>query len=163
MGCSMGISIQLLQKNGWDQVSYTGPIDTEAEVHLSQLYPKLGNQVVFNFKHVSSVNSCGVRSWINFMRDLQKSQRTVVFEECTSEIVMQMNMIPSFKGNASIRSVFGAYVCDTCGHEEDMLFESGKNLPTEPDQGLPPKACSKCESEMQLEEIEEEFFAFLAA
>lgn len=159
----MGISIQIVQKNGWDQVNYVGPIDAEAEVHLSQLYPKLGKQIVFNFKDVSSVNSCGVRSWINFMRELQKSQRTVAFEECTAEIVMQMNMIPSFKGNADIRSVYGSFGCEKCGHEADILFESGKNLPASSDQGLAPVACPKCKSEMQLEEMEEEYFAFLAA
>ncbi len=159
----MGISIQVVQKNGWDQVNYVGPIDAEAEVHLSQLYPKLGGQIVFNFKNVSSVNSCGVRSWINFMRDLQKTQRTVVFEECTGEIVMQINMIPSFKGTANIRSVYGSFVCDKCGHEEDVLFEAGKNLPATPDQGLTPVRCPQCKAEMQLEEMEEEYFAFLAA
>jgi anti-anti-sigma regulatory factor len=159
----MGISIQIVQKDGWDHVNYHGPIDAEAEVHLSQLLPKLGKQVVFNFKSVDSVNSCGVRSWINFMRDLQKDQRKVVFEECTGEIVMQINMIPSFKGSATINSVYGCYVCDECGHEEDVLFESGRNLPESPDQELPGMTCSQCGAEMELEEMEEEYFAVLAA
>lgn len=159
----MGISIQIVQKDGWDHVNYAGPIDAEAEVHLSQLLPKLGKQVVFNFKNVDSVNSCGVRSWINFMRDLQKEKRSIIFEECTGEIVMQINMIPSFKGNADIRSVYGCYVCDECGHEEDILFEAGKNLPENPDAGLDPVKCSSCGAEMELEEMEEEYFAFLAA
>lgn len=159
----MGISIQIVQKNGWDNVNYAGPIDADAEVHLTQLLPKLGKQIVFNFKNVTAVNSCGVRSWINFMRELQKDQRSIVFDECTGEIVMQINMIPSFKGNANIRSVYGSFACEGCGHEEDILFEAGKNLPKSPDAGLAAVKCKACGAEMELEEMEEEFFAFLAA
>ena len=106
----MGITINLSQKNGADYVEYSGPIDAEAEVHLEQLKEKLSGNVVFNFKSVSTVNSCGVRSWINFMRDLEQKERTISFEECPGEIVMQINMIPSFKSKATINSVYGTYV-----------------------------------------------------
>jgi anti-anti-sigma regulatory factor/DNA-directed RNA polymerase subunit RPC12/RpoP len=159
----MGINIQLTQKDNRDYVHYVGPIDAEAEVHLAQLLPKLGKAITFNFRKVDTVNSCGVRSWINFMRELQKEERDIVFEECTSEIVMQINMIPSFKGSATIQSVYGGYVCDECGHEESVLFTAGDNLPEEPKVELPPITCSQCGAEMELEEMEEEFFAFLAA
>lgn len=158
----MGINIQLTQKDNCDYVEYSGPIDAEAEVHLTQLVPKLGKDITFNFRQVASINSCGVRSWINFMRELEKDGRNIVFEECTSEIVMQINMIPSFKGKATITSVYGAYICDECGHEEAVKFIKGKNLPTNPDEDLAQVMCSQCGSEMELEEVENEFFAFLA-
>lgn len=159
----MGINIQIMQKDDCDHVTYTGPIDAEAEVHLSQILPKLGTRVVFNFQHVESVNSCGVRSWINFMRELQKGERDITFEGCTSEIVMQINMIPSFMGGAKVTSVYGGYVCDECGHEENVLFVAGKNLPEDPDDELATVTCSQCGAEMELEEMEEDFFAFLSA
>jgi hypothetical protein len=38
-----------------------------------------------------------------------------------------------------------------------------KNLPENPDAGLDPVKCSSCGAEMELEEMEEEYFAFLAA
>jgi len=159
----MGISIQIVQHDGWDLIGYEGPIDAEAEVHLSQLLPKLGPHVVFNFRNTASVNSCGVRSWINFMRELQKTPRQIVFQECTSDIVLQINMIPSFKGSAAIQSVYGDYVCDACGFEDKVLFEAGKTLPASADVELPSKPCPDCGAEMELAEIEEEYFAFLAA
>ena len=159
----MSISIQIVQRDGWDLIGYAGPIDAEAEVHLTQLLPKLGNHVVFNFRNTGSVNSCGVRSWINFMRELQKTPRQIVFQECTGDIVMQINMIPSFKGTANIQSVYGAYVCDGCGHEDTVLFEAGKTLPASPDVELPARPCPECGAQMELAEMEEEYFAFLAA
>lgn len=157
----MSITINVNQDNGWDIIEYIGPIDADTEVHLEQLLTKIGSKVKFNLKQVESVNSCGVRSWINLMRELEKANCTVQLEECTSEIVMQMNMIPSFKGNAEIMSVYGSYVCDECGHEEDVLFTKGSNLPSGSNIDLPPKECSSCGAEMELEEVEEEYFAFL--
>ena len=97
------------------------------------------------------------------MRELQQAGRDIIFEECTSEIIMQINMIPSFKGKASITSLYAGYVCDECGHEDNILFVNGKNLPDDPDAELDAVMCSECGAEMELEEMAEEFFAFLAA
>ncbi len=156
----MQVSLQISQNNGWEFVQYFGPINEEAEVHLTQLLSKLGSKVVFNFKNVEYVNSCGVRAWINFMRELEKG-RQVIFDECTPEIVMQVNMIPSFKSSASINSVYGSYKCDGCGSQKQVLFETGKNLPTSGN--YPEIKCEQCQAMMEMEEMEDEFFAFAAA
>lgn len=158
----MQIAINITQKDGWDLVQYIGPINEEAEVHLSQIVPRLGDKVKINFRQVEYVNSCGVRGWVNFMREAQKD-RQVVFAECTSEIVMQINMIPSFRGQASIESVYGSYSCDSCGNQQNVLFENGKNLPASEDDDVSAPNCGKCGEEMEMEELEEEFFAFVAA
>jgi anti-anti-sigma regulatory factor len=157
----MEISIDLQQKDNCDYVRYTGPINEEAEVYLTQLLARLGSKVIINLGNVKYVNSCGVRGWINFMRELDET-REVVLEECTSEIVMQINMIPSFKGKAKVKSVYAAYECDSCGHEMNVLFEEGKNLPTSPEDQIAPTLCPQCQSPMEMLELEEEFFSFLA-
>jgi anti-anti-sigma regulatory factor len=158
----MEITIQVTQKNGTDFINYIGPINEEAEVHLARLLETVGKQCVINFRQVEYVNSCGVRAWINFMRELEKS-RQIVFEECPSEIVMQINMIPSFRGKAKVKSVYGSYACGECGETKSQLFEAGKNLPQKESDQLPPVVCGKCGSEMELEELEDEFFAFSMA
>jgi anti-anti-sigma regulatory factor/DNA-directed RNA polymerase subunit RPC12/RpoP len=157
------ISIDLSKSENSDLVRITGPIDAEAEVHLMQLVPKLGGEVTFNFRNVSEVNSCGVRSWINFLRELGKSNRAITYEECNGEIVMQMNMIPSFKGSAKVTSVFGNYVCDNCEHELEVLFKEGENLPSGEDIDLPSIKCKECGEDMEFEEVEEDYFNFLSA
>jgi hypothetical protein len=158
----MDVSIQITNRNGFDYVNYTGPINEEAEVHLMRLIETVGPKCVFNFRQVEYVNSCGVRAWINFIREFENN-RTVIFEECTPEIVMQINMIPSFRGKAAIKSVYGSYSCDNCSHTQMQLFESGKNLPSSPEAEMSPVACEQCGSEMELEELEDEFFAFAQA
>ena len=156
----MAIQVQVTQKNGADEVVYNGPINEDAEVHLSPLVKQLGGHCVFNFKNVEFINSCGVRAWINFMREAEKG-RTIEFQECTPEIVLQINMIPSFKGNASVKSVYGGYGCSSCGNKQKELFVDGQNMPS--DGNYPEVKCKKCGSACEMEELEDEFFAFVAA
>jgi len=159
----MEIALQLNNVEGVDHVSYVGPINEEAEVHLRQILPQLGANCVFNFRRVASVNSCGVRAWINFMREAQKD-RQIGFEECPPEVVMQINMIPSFRGEAKINSVYGHFICSDCGNEQDILFVAGKNLPTSADSALLGTNCTKCQSlNTEMDELEEEYFAFVDA
>ena len=158
----MSIAINIAKEGDWEVVTYTGPINEEAEVHLNRVLESLGPKVKINFKQVSMVNSCGVRSWVNFMRDAEVD-REITYRECTSEIVMQINMIPSFRGKSDIESVYGSYSCDSCNTNQDILFESGKNMPSSEDDEIEPPKCQQCGEEMEMEELEEEFFAFVAA
>lgn len=158
----MSIAVNITKEQDWEWIEYIGPINEESEVHLAKIAANLGPKVRIKLDQVTMVNSCGVRSWVNFMRDIE-SGRTIEFHRCTSEIVMQINMIPSFKGNATIYSVFGTYTCDNCGSHKNILFEKNKNLPDSESEDIPPPACDGCGEEMEMEEIEEEFFAFVAA
>ena len=159
----MDVTIQISKDGDWDRMIYIGPINEESEVQLNNIANQVGPNCIINFKQVTYVNSCGVRAWINFLRDFEKD-RKIVFEECTPEIVMQINMIPNFKGQAKVKSVYATYECDDCGHNETILFEEGKNLPDDPTKELPPVKCEKCGSEdMEMEELEEEYFSFLNA
>ncbi len=158
----MEISFQMQKIGEWDQLIYSGPINEDAEVHLPGLLGQLGKNVILNLRNVEYVNSCGVRAWINFIRELEQG-RQIIFEECTPEIVSQINMIPNFKSNAHIKSVYASYACDECGHQQWQLFEEGRNLPQTPDDDVPPAKCEKCGSEMEMEELEDEFFSWLDA
>ena len=122
----MEINLQIGKKGDWDHVVYAGPINEDTEVHLARVAAQLGKNVIFNFRQVEYVNSCGVRSWINFLRDIQEG-REVIFEECTPEIVSQINMIPNFRGKAHIKSVYASYACDNCENQAWELFEEGQN------------------------------------
>jgi hypothetical protein len=158
----MGITINIEKKGEWERLLYSGPINEDTEVHLNPVIPSLGPCVVINFKNVAFVNSCGVRAWINFLREAEKN-RKLVFEECTPEIVSQINMIPSFRGRALIYSVYGSYSCPNCEHTTWKLFERGKNLPSSSTSEVPHPACDKCKTPMEMEEFEEEFFAWIDA
>ena len=122
----MGITLHIEKKGQWEQLMYAGPINEDTEVHLKPMITSLGPNVIFNFRKVEYVNSCGVRAWINFLREVQKN-RKIIFEECTPEIVSQINMIPNFKGTAHIKSVYASYACDSCDAQKWVLFEEGRD------------------------------------
>ncbi|MFK7872117.1 MAG: hypothetical protein AB8C84_02955 [Oligoflexales bacterium] len=143
------------------KVILSGDINEDSEMALGQLKEQLpAKSCTFNFKSVSSINSCGVRAWINFLREAE-SGRSVTFEECTPEVVSQINMIPNFKGQAKIHSVYAGYFCDSCENHSLQLFQDGTNLPKDMNIDLPDVPCSNCGEVMEMEELEEEFFGWL--
>lgn len=85
---------------------------------------KTSGPVSINFKEVQSINSLGIRSWVNFLKDL--SNREVHYEECPPIIVRQLNMVPSFLGKAKVLSVFVPYVSDDTDEEKLVLVPSQK-------------------------------------
>jgi anti-anti-sigma regulatory factor len=156
----MEMTFTIEKKGDRDKVNFVGDINEDAEVHLNGIVGSLGSKVTFNLRGVTSVNSCGVRAWINFMREAEKN-RDIIFEECTPEIVSQINMIPNFKGSAHIKSVYAGYACDSCENQQWKLFEEGRNLPTTADAGIEELKCPKCGEIMEMDEIEDEFFGWL--
>jgi len=129
------------------------------------LYDEVKEQtgpLCFNWKNVLSINSCAIRNWVNFINEL-KSMR-IFYEECPPLIVRQMNMVPSFKGHADIRSVEMPYVCANCDSEKLVLFDgNGQGLKTGGKLNLPPGInCENCKKgKLEFDESVEEYFAFL--
>ncbi len=156
----MSITTQIAKNGDWEKLSLFGPINEDAELHLPKLLQALGAKIIVNFKAVESVNSCGVRAWITFMRELEKG-RSIIFEECTADIVGQINMIPNFRGKADVQSVYATYTCQHCGNHQQHLFVKGKNLPQTAGDGGGDVACGKCAKPTEMDEIEEEFFAWV--
>lgn len=157
----METTVQVIQEKDFDRLVIVGPINEEAEVHLTKVKDQLTRSIVINFRQVTYINSLGVRAWINFMRDL--SGKSIVFEECTPEIVNQINMIPNFRGNAIVKSVYGSFYCNQCDSTQEMLFEHDKNFPKPPAYEVQPPKCHKCGSDdTEFEEVEDAFFAFVS-
>lgn len=156
----MELTFAIEKKDDWDRVNLTGDINEDAELGLEKILDSLGPKVILNLRSITTVNSCGVRAWINFIRKAQEG-REIIFEECTPEIISQINMIPDFKGKAHIKSVYAGYSCDECGHEQLKLFEEGINMPQSSEDELEELKCPKCGEEMEMDELEEIFFSWL--
>jgi hypothetical protein len=117
----------------------------------------LGKNLIFNWKEITSINSCGVRNWVNYLKDLTGSE--IAYEECPPLIVRQMNMIPSFMGPAQVQSVYAPYVCENCEVEKLILTEAK----TFKDLSLLEhgKTCESCQKgEMELDGHPQQYFAF---
>jgi len=119
---------------------------------------KVGGPYVFNFKNLDNINSCGIRTWVNFLKELGKVQ--IFYEECPPLVVRQMNMVPSFRGGATVVSVYVPYVCDACDTEKLVLIQGDKLADT----SSIPEAfkCDTCKKgEMEIDGHPDQYFAFL--
>lgn len=153
------VEYSVIEQGNVKMVTLMGVINEDSEMSFKALASELaGTKAVgFNFSQVKSINSLGVRAWVSFLRSIEEG-RNIEFHECTSDVIMQINMIPSFLGKGAVKSFFVNYLCEVCNKEEKKLVETSS---------LPPKsipAAPKCESDecgMQTEELEDEYFVFL--
>jgi hypothetical protein len=148
-------------EKGWDLLSFKGNINEDAELVLPKLLQEIKKDTIFDLYEITGVNSCGIRAWVHFIRGIEKNNLKLIFRRCPPEIVSQINMIPNFKGKGIIESVYAAYLCPSCQAESLHLFEQGRNMPSAPSDSLEEVFCPKCRSPMEMEELEEEFFAWI--
>ena len=140
-----------VMKDGKKIVMLRGTIDEDTT--FTQM-AKLGSSLVFNFKGVTAINSLGVRGWVNFIKDILNVE--IMYEECPPLIVRQLNMVPSFKGHATVTSVYVPYVCDNCDTESLALVEKENFAGIS--ETIPCESCKK--GEMELDGTPEQYFAF---
>jgi hypothetical protein len=161
------LSWRIEERPGHTLVELEGEIDEHAD--LAELRRKLRGAVVFDLGEVRRINSCGVREWVNFVRDLAASSgegsvSEVVFTRCSPAIVTQLNMIYNFRGRAKVRSFLAPYVCRSCDHEEDKLLDVQTHFTGAGPARLrrPPElACDRCGGRMELDDLPERYLSFL--
>ena len=153
------VEYSLSQVPDGKQVALLGLINEDSELTFQQILAEIKEEkkVVFNFSQVKSINSLGVRAWVSFLRNLEEKSE-IIFSECTSDVIMQINMIPSFLGKGKVESFYVNYVCEICNKEEKKLILTKdippKSIPTSP-------VCNAEDCGIQTEELEEEYFVFL--
>jgi len=145
-------SFQVVKSGDRNVVMLQGQIDEDTSFEgLNEVAAPL----VFNFKNLTGISSIGIRSWVNFLKELGDKQ--IFYEECSPLIVRQMNMVPSFLGNAKVLSVFVPYVCENCEKEKLVLAKEdqfGNNVT----ESYPCDSCKQ--GEMELDGHPQQYFAF---
>ncbi len=150
---------QMMSGETVTSVDFSGEITEESTSELQKLADELksAKDIMFNLAKITKINSLGVRSWVQFVRAVGPEHK-MTFEDCAPVIVLQINMIPSFRASATIDSVVCQYSCSSCRAMTTITVDCKKHdidtLPVAP-------ACSKCGSETELDEDEEEYFGFL--
>jgi hypothetical protein len=79
--------------------------------------------IKFDLGGVRTINSCGVREWISWIKKLKVNP---TYTNCTQSIVMQFNMVKEFLGQHSkIESFQVPAYCDNCGEQKIYLLRNG--------------------------------------
>ena len=142
------------------KVEVTGSIDEDA-VFTGITFNIDGiNKVRFDFSKCETINSCGVREWIKFVKSVPTG-RTIIYAEAPYFIVDQINMVANFlpKG-AIVESIFVPYFCPGCQNQSMTLFLKSKEY-KDNKLAAPEVKCDKCQAVMEMDVIEAKYFRFL--
>jgi hypothetical protein len=162
----VALSWRIKERSGHTLVEFFGEIDENAD--FAELRRRLHGDLVFHLAEVRRINSCGVREWVNFVRELGTPGGDVtelVFTHCSPAIVTQLNMIYNFRGQAKVRSFLAPYVCQGCDREEDKLLDVQSHFAgSAPARARrPPEfTCEKCGGAMEFDDLPERYLSFLS-
>lgn len=140
-------------------VEFFGEIDENAD--FSELRRHLKGCVTFQLTGIRRINSCGVREWVNFVRDLPDVTK-LTFTHCSPAIVTQLNMIYNFRGPATVESFYAPYVCENCNNEDDKLLDVQTVYADGVITGVPDFECEECHEAMEFDDLPERYFSFLS-
>ncbi len=160
---SCGLEWKIAERDDVVTVSLVGPLSEEADFDLliKALEGLRGASraaaIRLDLFGIAKVTSWGVREWLGFIRALPKD-RELQLSRCPPSVVTQLNVISNFAGDARILSVQAPYICEACGNEENVLVELDAGAPSR----LGSIRCGSCGGQMQFDDVEESYFAFMS-
>jgi len=129
---------------------------TEA-TSFADLMPIMVGRVDFDLSQVTYMNSLGVRTWCEFLRDAPVQGYEL--HACSVPFVVQASLSDAVLGRGTVTSFFAPYVCETCNHEEERLLQSAAVLASD---GEPPTfTCPACGGNLVLDDLPQRYLAFL--
>jgi hypothetical protein len=128
----------------------------QLEKMLQFMHQHPNSEVVFSLDAITLMNSIGIHQWALFIKKIDPSQ-PIYFENCSTEVIDHINLLPAFLGRATIRSFHMPYLCPSC-NARTMTLARVAEIPkgTYP---TPPRC--NCGQQMELEQPEDEYFRFL--
>jgi hypothetical protein len=143
-----------------DVVVCEGAIDERSDLTRLVDYAQ-DRTLILDLEGITFINSIGVRSWCHFIQLTRKLGITLEVRRAAERMVHQFNIVPAAR--ALVTSFYAPYVCDHCGHEEDVLLavaDHGRDLA----RGRPPEVnCGDCGSALAFADPPELYFAFLVS
>jgi anti-anti-sigma regulatory factor len=117
---------------------------------------------IIDLAAIERINSCGVRDWLSWLSRLERKVTEVIFVECSPAVVAHLNLVDRFIGNGRVQSFYAPYFCARCDLERVWLVELSEmqkqNVPK-----APVCRCDVCGHEMEFDDLEDSYFAFVHA
>jgi len=112
------------------EIKLGGNMNEVAGVKLLQLLNEDGRDFAFELSEIDSINSLGVRAWIDFIRSFEDG-RNLEFRACSPVFLSQMFLLDATIGKSKVRSILVRGVCAACEGETNKLLDiatAGKSL-----------------------------------
>lgn len=139
-------------------VGVKGSVDEDAV--LNNVGFDGASEVVLDLDKITSINSCGIREWIKWLKTAPPTAK-VVYRNCPKIIVDQINMVAGFlPENGTVESFYVPYFNEDAGTEKMVLFRKGTEFG---DGDVKPPSDVKDDSgqPMEMDVIEAKYFKFL--
>ncbi len=151
------INVVKEQKGAALVVRLSGSI--EESVNFEQLLGPPPAELHVICKEITRINSVGVKAWIKYFQGAQQKGTKLRFQDCSTAIVEQVNLISNFTAGGPVDSLYVPFSCTGCKMElvGNFKAEDLKRLQF----NLPELKCSKCGGKAVFDDIPEEYFAFL--
>lgn len=151
------LTVQISEEPNRVSYSFKGEVDE----NFRQLdIPRIQKpEIILELEGVENFNSCGIREWIFFIRDLSE-MGPIVFRNCSVAVVDQINLVPDSIGNGHIESIFAPYYCESHG-EVNRLIEVAQHIDELAKHHAPDFNCDQCGGALQFDALEESYFMFV--
>lgn len=119
-------------------------------------------QLCLDLGGITRTNSVGVREWLLFLEQVPQTC-TLIFRNVSRGIIEQANIVPNMLGRSSsqVQSFHVPYVCPQCGANKDAVIKSDQVKRVGAKFIAPSFDCAKCQKEMELDWLEDQYFQFL--
>ncbi len=136
----------------------SGCVDERADLQALQAV-EAGATLVLDLGDIARINSVGVREWIRAMKTIPSNVQ-VWWDNVSTPMVAQLNMIANFHGHSRIRSFYAPYYCNACDLEQRFLLTMEKDL-ADGKAVAPAHECTKCGATLEFDDIEEDYLGGL--
>lgn len=142
-------------------VKLVGPIEESVDFQsqIGAINAATTKEIFLLLKEVTRINSVGVKAWIKYFQSVAAQGVTLVFHECSTAVVEQINLISNFVCGGRVESIYVPFCCGACNTELLGLFRSEDLLTNRLE--LPELPCGKCSGKATFDDIPDEYFAFL--
>ena len=144
--------------NGYTYLKLKGVLD-EDNLLANLLSQIQGRLLLIDMAEIERINSCGVRDWVNWLNQIQALGVAVILLRCSPVVVSQANMVANFASDAFIHSFYAPYVHPDTGDEQSVLLFTEDIRQNQPIRA--PKIFNDNGEELEFDEFEESYFAFI--
>lgn len=152
------MNIKKTQNGAQTVLQVSGKIDEDADFSPHDISTAQG--LTIDFEGVQTINSCGIREWIKWIRTAPSSGQ-IAYQKCPKVIVDQINMVEGFlPANGTVESFYVPYYNEDTGSEKSVLYVKGKDF-TPGKLNPHGEVTDEAGRPMEIDVIEGKYFKFL--
>ncbi len=150
------LEIKIEKSDATVTYTFTGGVDENFK--QQEILRIAAKDIIFDLGEINNFNSCGIREWVHFMKDMNPLGR-ITFINCSITMIDQINLVPDTLGEAAISSFAAPYYCAEHG-ELICKINVLQNLKQLKDKISPQLNCPTCNKPLEFDALEESYFLF---